>query len=127
MIKHPIKMVLLCGMLISPVAVYAEGFDYNDIAPVPPDYFKANEHAAGIIGQRAVTRQGDDVGDVVDVVFDDSNKVRGYIVDVGGFFGIDATPLYIPGTVAKVRIDGVAADLVIDMLAADLKEDAKLD
>jgi len=126
-VSPTIGSILICATLVLPVQSLAQGFDYNDVATVDPETFAANQHATGIIGKTAMSSDGRDVGEVVDIVFDDTDAVRGYIVDVGGFLGLDPTPLYIPSSLASIRIDGANADLELDMLADDVATDARLD
>lgn len=126
-VSPTIGSILICATLVLPVQSLAQGFDYNDVATVDPETFAANQLVTGIIGKTAMSSDGRDVGEVVDIVFDDTDAVRGYIVDVGGFLGLDPTALYIPSSLASIRIDGANADLELDMLADDVATDARLD
>ncbi|MCA8867579.1 MAG: PRC-barrel domain-containing protein [Rhodobacteraceae bacterium] len=124
---YPARLAMICIALSLPVAGYADNFDYNHTTAIAPDFFTADQSAAGIIGRDALSDDGGTVGEVADVIFDESGTVRGYIVDVGGFLGLDSRSLYIPKALAEVRIDGIVVQLVIDMPVGELKDDAKLD
>lgn len=125
--QHTQSFAAICVALAFPLSAFAQGFDYNTVGQVQSDQFRADQSAAVLIGQRAVAQEDVDVGDVVDVIHDEDMMVRGYIVDVGGFLGIDATPVFFPASRASVRIDGIAAELVLDMNAPEVREIARAD
>ena len=127
MTMYPVRLAMICAALSLPVAGYADNFDYDHTTAIAPDFFNADQSAAGIIGKAAMSDDGGTVGEVTDVIFDETGMVRGYIVDVGGFLGIDSRPLYVPKALTEIRIDGIVVQLVIDMPVGALKEDAKTD
>lgn len=82
----------------------------------------AEQSAAALIGRRVVTQDDVRVGEVTDVIYDDNLTVRGYLIKVGGFLGIDASSVFLPTSRAIVRVDGVLVELVLDILAAEIQE-----
>ncbi len=125
--QHTRTFAAICVAIAFPLSAFAQGFNYNNVGQVQPDQFRADQSAAALIGQRAIAQDDVHVGDVIDVIHDEDMKVRGYIVDIGGFLGIDATPVFFPASRVSVRIDGIAAELVLDMDAPDVREIARAD
>lgn len=107
---------------VFPNPAYPQGFEFGEIAVVEPDEFQADRSATALTGHRAVRMDGVHVGSVVDVIHDEGCQPRGYVVDAGGFLGLDATPVFLPVARARVRIDGIAVELVIDLYSAEVNE-----
>ncbi len=125
--QHAQTFAAICVAITFPLSAFAQDFNYDNVAQVQSDQFDADQSAAALIGHRAVAQGDVDVGNVLDVIHDEGMMVRGYIVDVGGFLGIDATPVFFPSNRATVRIDGIAIELVLDIGAPDLREIARAD
>lgn len=125
--KHLAGPAILAALLLQPIAGRADDVDLGHVFTVTNGTFTADRHAGGIVGHRAVAQGNEVVGDVTDIVFDETLTVAGYVVDVGGFLGLDATPLFVPDDLASIRIDGSAVELVIGMAAAELTTDARID
>lgn len=82
------KLKLAALLVLLPLGVLAQGFDYSSIYTVTPEEFPAQQRMAAIIGQSAVSIDDETVGDVRDVITDETGTVVGYLVDSGGFLGL---------------------------------------
>lgn len=67
------------------------------------------------------------MGDVRDVITDETGTVVGYLVDSGGFLGLGETHVFVPKDQGVVRVDGISVELVIQLEAAVFRTDVRLD
>ena len=91
--------------------------------PVPPPHRSlepiAQKSAVGILGTKAEGPDGDDMGLVVDVVFDRDGRPTAVVIDFGGFLGVGSRKIAIdwrlvrikPGAKSPVRVRIDRADL----------------
>lgn len=79
--KHMLLLAaLLAGVAASP-------------APVPPTpdapaEVAAPKEVAGLLGYRAFSADGKQLGRIVDVLVDAGGQMRGVVIDLGGFMGV---------------------------------------
>ena len=85
------------------------------------------QHSGAIIGQSAVSRPNQNLGEVSDVITDEAQTVVGCVVGTGGIFEIGDKNIFVPKGQASISIDGINVDLVVDLDAAVFRTDAKLD
>jgi sporulation protein YlmC with PRC-barrel domain len=72
-----------------------------------------------ILGSEVRTKSGDKVGDIKDVIVDDSGRIRLAIVATGGFVGVGETMHAVPW---EALTPGARDDRVVDIDKARLKE-----
>ncbi|MFZ5965015.1 PRC-barrel domain-containing protein [Thalassococcus sp. BH17M4-6] len=108
---------------------FAQDPELEPFTTVPESVLTPAQKASSIIGAKAIANEDDSIGTVSDVVLDwkDPARVVGYIVDAGGFLGLDSAHVFVPIDSAKVRVDGRNIDLIVDIDAAIFRADAKLD
>lgn len=64
-------------------------------SPVIPEEAAEHLRAKKLIGSAVFNAEGEQVGKVDDIVFDDQGRLVGVVVNVGGFFGIGGKPVAI--------------------------------
>jgi hypothetical protein len=79
--------------------------------------------AADIIGMTVVSAEGEDIGEVDDLIFDDQQRLSGVVVGVGGFLGIGEKSVGIDWSQAEVRTDPESGSerIFVSMTKADLE------
>ena len=89
------------------------------ITAQPDSHVRAGE----IIGMSVVSAEGDEVGEVNDLIFDDQNKLTGMVVGVGGFLGIGEKWIGIDWTKAELRADPESGKerIFVGLTKADLE------
>ncbi|EBA08622.1 hypothetical protein SSE37_17458 [Sagittula stellata E-37] len=118
---------LLAAVAAGPSA--AQNQELQPFTTVPDTLLTPAQKASSIIGATAYASPDENIGTVHDIVFDwqHPDRVIGYIVDAGGFLGIDAAHVFVPVDSAEVRVDGWNVSLIVDIEASIFKADAKLD
>jgi uncharacterized protein YrrD len=106
---------------------FAQARDLGTVFPIGEMSFPRSQSTAAMIGQEVVSSDGEKLGEVADVILDERHRLAGYIVDAGGFLGLDATPVFVPADRMTMRIDGVSVEFVLSMDSAAFRADAKLD
>lgn len=110
---------LLIGLALTTVA-YSEAFDYDDVSAIDAGLFPESQRAAIILGKPVLSADDETVGHVNDIIFSEDGVLMGYIVNVGGFIGIDTTQVYVPIDQTRLRIDGSSVEMFLDLSAAEL-------
>lgn len=118
---------LFTALCVLPLPVFAQAPDYQSFYTVAPDYFPVQQRSAAIIGSAAISRDNQTLGEVSDVITDETQTVVGYLVDTGGIFEIGEKAVFVPSGQAAISVDGINVKLVIDLDAAVFRTDAKLD
>lgn len=92
--------------------------------------------ATGIMGANAVTADGENVGQIEDILLDEHDRVVGLVLGVGGFLGIGERDIAIPIHAAAIvpapeagdagMLEGgllgePAGDVVLEMTAAEIE------
>lgn len=121
------RTIIAITLALVPLGAQAQGFDYKSIYTVAPKEFPTRQRMAGIIGQSAVSRDGQTVGEVSDVITDENDTVVGYLIDSGGILGFGDKHVFVPKDQVIVRVDGVAVELIIQVDAAVFNTDVRLD
>lgn len=101
--------------------------DLSTVFAIGDTPFPRSQSVATMIGQDVVSLEGDKVAVVTDVILDEGKHLVGYVVDAGGFLGIDGTSAFVPADKMTLRIDGVAVEFVLSMDSASFRTDVKLD
>ena len=70
--------------------------------------------ASDFIGKRVYTRQGEDIGEVNDLIVTDNGSVQAVILGVGGFLGLGEKDVAVSMRSIEVQSDGNSAKLVVD-------------
>jgi sporulation protein YlmC with PRC-barrel domain len=79
-------------------------------------------NASKVVGLNVVNPANDTVGEISEVLLDDSGKVSGVIVDVGGFLGIGSHPVKLGWNQIKMMNKDGALQAVVNMDKAALKQ-----
>ncbi|MBN2629282.1 MAG: PRC-barrel domain-containing protein [Rhodobacteraceae bacterium] len=108
-------------------AAHAQTRDTSALFRIGDLPFPRSQSAAAMIGQDVVSLEGDKLGKVGDVILDEQQRLIGYVVDAGGFLGLDATPVFVPVDRMTMRIDGVAVEFVLQMDSVGFRSDVMLD
>ncbi len=61
-----------------------------------------------VVGVDIYDPSNNDIGKIQDIVFDGSNAIKGYIVSVGGFLGMDSRYVVVAPDLLKVSYDSAA-------------------
>jgi sporulation protein YlmC with PRC-barrel domain len=70
--------------------------------------------ASDFIGKRVYTRNGDDIGEVNDLIVTDNGAVQAVILGVGGFLGLGEKDVAITMQAIQMQPDGGGTRLVVD-------------
>jgi len=77
--------------------------------------------ASKILDSDAYTTDGTKIGDVSDLVLDETNKVTAVVVGVGGFLGIDETYVAIPVSKISYKYDSNKMKVIAAVTKDELK------
>lgn len=72
-----------------------------------------------LLGAQIVNAQGDEIGEIEDLLIDQDNKISKAIVEVGGFLGIGSK--FVPVDIAKLKKGANQQGFVSDMTKEQLK------
>jgi sporulation protein YlmC with PRC-barrel domain len=83
---------------------------------VPPDAFNGGKvmSANDFIGKTVYTKNGDNIGDVNDLIVTDNGSVQAVILGVGGFLGMGEKNVAVSMKSIEMAQDGNAVRLVVD-------------
>nr|WP_279389288.1 PRC-barrel domain-containing protein [Primorskyibacter sedentarius] len=73
-----------------------------------------------MLGKPVLSADDETVGHVNDIIISEDGVLMGYIINVGGFIGIDTTQVYVPIDQTRLRIDGSSVEMFLDLSAAEL-------
>jgi sporulation protein YlmC with PRC-barrel domain len=79
-------------------------------------------NASKVVGVNVVNNANDTVGEISEVLLDDSGKVSGVVVDVGGFLGLGSHPVKLAWKEIKMMSKDGALQAIVNMDKAALKE-----
>jgi sporulation protein YlmC with PRC-barrel domain len=79
-------------------------------------------NASKVVGVNVVNTANDTVGEISEVLLDDSGKVAGVVVDVGGFLGIGSHPVKLAWNEIKMMNKDGTLQAVVNMDKNALKE-----
>ncbi|MBJ6126998.1 PRC-barrel domain-containing protein [Microvirga splendida] len=80
-----IRLYVIAGVLLTTAAA-AQGQAPEVVVDTPPKV--GVWRASDLIGRNVFGPEGEDVGEISDVIIDQSGRIRGYVLSVGGTFGI---------------------------------------
>ncbi len=83
--------------------------------------FEPVNMASKILDSDAYTTDGTKIGDVSDLVIDDTNKVTAVVVGVGGFLGIDETYVAVPISKISYKYDSDKMKVIAAVTKDELK------
>jgi sporulation protein YlmC with PRC-barrel domain len=63
-------------------------------------------NASQLMGLKVENPDGDNVGEIGEVILDNTGKVQGVVVDVGGFLGVGERPVLLNWADVKLAGDG---------------------
>ena len=75
----------------------------------------------GILGHGVLSRTGDKMGQVVDVIIDRTGQVRAAIIDFGGFLGVGSRKIAIDWHAVHFVVGGKSIRIVLDLTPDELK------
>jgi sporulation protein YlmC with PRC-barrel domain len=78
-------------------------------------------NASQLMGLKVENPNGDNVGEIGEVVLDDGGKVEGVVVDVGGFLGVGEHPVLLDWKDVKLAGSGNDVKANVDATAESLK------
>jgi sporulation protein YlmC with PRC-barrel domain len=83
---------------------------------VPADRFQNAKvmAASDFIGKRVYTQNGDDIGEVTDLIVTDNGAVQAVILGVGGFLGIGEKDVAVTMQSIRMQPEGESTRLVVD-------------
>jgi len=79
-------------------------------------------NASKVVGVNVINNNNDTVGEISEVLLDNSGKVSGVVVDVGGFLGIGTHPVKLAWKQIKMVNQDGKLQVVVDMDKNALKE-----
>jgi sporulation protein YlmC with PRC-barrel domain len=79
-------------------------------------------NASKVVGVNVINNSNDTVGEISEVLLDNSGKVSGVVVDVGGFLGIGTHPVKLAWKQVKMVNNDGKLQAVVDMDKNALKE-----
>jgi sporulation protein YlmC with PRC-barrel domain len=79
-------------------------------------------NASKVVGVNVINNANDTVGEISEVLLDDSGKVSGVVVDVGGFLGIGTHPVKLAWKQVKMVNKDGKLQAVVNMDKAALKQ-----
>ncbi len=98
--------VLLAGALL-PVALHAAGEETD-----------ASHHLDSLLGREVTTRPDALEGRVVDILVDQSGRIRAALIEFGGFLGIGTRKIAVDWSALRLENGGIVADVGRDQLRA---------
>jgi sporulation protein YlmC with PRC-barrel domain len=110
-------------------AAPAEGTDSTSVGRATPgDALIVSEpenavRAGELIGTSVVSAEGEEIGEVNDLIFDDQKKLTGVVVSIGGFLGIGEKWVGINWAQAEMRADPESGKerIFVGLTKADLE------
>lgn len=86
---------------------------HNDLAVRFVDQTPADRVASKLIGASIKSKAGDTIGTLSDIVIDESNKLRSYVVSVGGFLGLNAKYVAVDPSAVAITIDDKGTPTIV--------------
>ena len=90
--------------------------------PKPPNLetLDAND-ARAVLGSRVSGTAGEDMGVVVDVLFDQAKQPRAAVIDFGGFLGVGTRKIAIDWRLLQFQPEGAKTPIKLDLARADVQ------
>lgn len=74
----------------------------------------------GILGKEARSSSGENMGRIVDVIVDGSGRIRGAVIDFGGFLGVGSRQIAVDWSALRFS-DGKGGPLIVDLTRDQLR------
>jgi hypothetical protein len=96
----------------------------DDTAPAPKGGAAAlvvdSQNLAGILGQDTLSRKGEKMGQIVDVLADHNGEVRAAIIDFGGFLGVGSRKIAVDWHAVHFVSGAKSVRIVLDFTREDV-------
>jgi hypothetical protein len=87
----------------------------NEPPPKAPTIVVDGPELSGILGREALSRKGEKMGQIVDVLADHEGKVRAAIIDFGGFLGVGSRKIAVDWSAVHFVPGGKTTRIVLDL------------
>jgi hypothetical protein len=84
------------------------------------DYFP-RDHLFRILGRDVLSAKGEDMGRIVDVLFDEEGEARAAVIDFGGFLGVGTRKIAISWSVLRFNLGEKKHVIALDIGREQLK------
>jgi hypothetical protein len=78
------------------------------------------QEVQGILGKEALSRTGEKMGQIVDVIIDRTGTVRAAIIDFGGFLGVGSRKIAVDWRAVHFVSGGKAIRIILDLTREDV-------
>ncbi len=129
---HLVPALVVCVLVVSGANARAD--DNRPSAVASPPATMSNNLAVKFIDQKPTDRLGSKligasivnganatIGTISDIVFDERNTIRAFVVSVGGFLGIGTKYVAVDPSVVKITLEGTDTKVFIDTDKDQLK------
>ena len=79
-----------------------------------------SQDVQGILGKEALSRTGEKMGQIVDVIVDKSGGIRAAIIDFGGFLGVGSRKIAVDWRAVHFVAGGKTIHIVLDLTREDV-------
>jgi hypothetical protein len=79
-----------------------------------------SQDVQGILGKEALSRTGEKMGQIVDVIVDKSGGIRAAIIDFGGFLGVGSRKIAVDWRAVRFVAGGKTIHIVLDLTREDV-------
>ena len=92
-------------------------------APTPPPNLEAlaSDEARAVLGSQVGGASGEDMGVVVDILFDQAKQPRAAVIDFGGFLGVGTRKIAIDWRLLQFLPPGAKTPIKLDLARADVQ------
>jgi hypothetical protein len=74
----------------------------------------------GILGKEALSRTGEKMGQIVDVIVDRTGRIRAAIIDFGGFLGVGSRKIAVDWRAVHFVAGGKTIRIILDLTREDV-------
>jgi sporulation protein YlmC with PRC-barrel domain len=93
-------MITIAALSVLPIAAFAQAQMTHFVTLQNNDMLSSN-----LTGVDVYDNANNDIGKIKDIAFDSSKAVKGYVLSVGGFLGIDTHYVAVDADSVKVKYD----------------------
>jgi sporulation protein YlmC with PRC-barrel domain len=79
-----------------------------------------SQDVQGVLGKEALSRTGEKMGQIVDVIVDKSGRIRAAIIDFGGFLGVGSRKIAVDWRAVHFVAGGKTIRIILDLTREDV-------